>query len=68
MDKLVETRKKSPSEIKVPGARNAEPEIVCVIQRGWECHATQQFARAGTYSVFPLESVLYPFYCVNIDF
>ncbi len=39
------------------GARNAEAEIVCDIQRGYECRATQQFARAGTYSAFPQMNV-----------
>jgi hypothetical protein len=29
----------------VQGARNAAAEIVCVIQRGCEYRATQQFAR-----------------------
>jgi hypothetical protein len=29
---------------KVQGARNATAEIVCVIQRGCEYRATQQFA------------------------
>ncbi len=40
------------------GARNAETEIVCGIQRGCEYRTTQQFARAGTYCAFPKESIL----------
>lgn len=32
---------------KVLGARNAETEIVCVIQQGCEYRATQQFARTA---------------------
>jgi len=31
----------------VQGARNAETEIVCSIQRGYEYRATQQFARVA---------------------
>lgn len=36
------------------GARNADTEIVCGIQRGCGYRATQQFARVDTYSVFSL--------------
>ncbi|MDP2153106.1 MAG: hypothetical protein Q8J66_05550 [Methylotenera sp.] len=42
------------ARLNAKGARNAEAEIVCVIQRGCECRATQQFSRAGTLtSAFP---------------
>ncbi|MDP3211254.1 hypothetical protein [Methylotenera sp.] len=41
------------ARLNAKGARSAEAEIVCGIQRGCEYRATQQFARVGTYSAFP---------------